>query len=82
MTFFRPRQVEEYLQDMELNARHPASISVSAEDTSVAAKAASNRAAEAASRAAEAASRGAEATTAEVLELATRSNCLTITPEL
>ncbi len=81
MTFFRPRQVEEYLQDMELTARHPASISVSAEDPSVAAEAASSRAAEAASRAAEAASRGAEATI-EALELATRSNCLTITPEL
>jgi hypothetical protein len=67
--------VEEYLQDMELNARHPASISVSAEATSVAA-------AEAASRAAEAANRAAEVTTAEALELATRSNCLTITPEL
>jgi hypothetical protein len=74
LTFFRPRQVEEYLQDMELTARHPASISVSAEDTSVAA-------AEAASRAAEAASRAAEATT-EAPELAARSNCLTITPEL
>jgi hypothetical protein len=73
LTYFRPRQVEEYLQDMELTARHPASISVSAEDTSVAA--------EAASRAAEAASRSAEATT-EAVELTTRSNCLTITPEL
>jgi hypothetical protein len=80
LTFFRPRQVEEYLQDMELTARHPASISVSAEDPSVAAEAAS-RAAVAASIAAEAASRGAEATT-EALELATMSNCLTITPEL
>ncbi len=81
MTYFRPRQVEEYLQDMELTARHPASISVSAEDTSVAAEAAS-RAAEAASRAAEATSRAVEDTTAEALELTTRSNCLTITPEL
>jgi hypothetical protein len=81
LTFFRPRQVEEYLQDMELTARHPASISVSAEDTSVAAAEAASRAAETASRGAEAASRGAEATT-EALELITRSNCLTITPEL
>jgi hypothetical protein len=80
LTFFRPRQVEEYLQDMELNTRHPASISVSAEDTSVAAEAAS-RAAEAASRAAEAASRAAEVSR-EAPELITRSNCLTITPEL